>query len=134
MLLVGASLMIQSVRRLAAIDPGFDPASLLTVHVSVPRVSSLPTGTLGGQTPPAPAVKGAELLERIGQVPGVTTVGLGNDVPLDGNAGAGFYVAEGQGMFNAENRPRAWVHRVSPQFFDALRIPLLPAGPSSTAR
>jgi predicted permease len=124
-LLVGASLMIQSVRRLAAIDPGFDPASLLTVHVSVPRVSSQPTGTLGGQTPPAPAVKGAELLERIRQVPGVTTVGLGNDVPLDGNAGAGFYVAEGQGTFSAQDRPRAWVHRVSPQFFEALRIPLV---------
>ena len=35
-LMVGASLMIQSVRNLAAIDPGFDPASLLTVHISLP--------------------------------------------------------------------------------------------------
>jgi putative ABC transport system permease protein len=124
-LLVGASLMIQSVRTLAAVDPGFDPSSLLTVHASVPRVSSSPTGTLGGQTPPAPAVKGVELLDRIGAVPGVVMVGLGNDVPLDGNAGASFYVAEGQGAFTAENRPRAWVHRVSPQFFAALRIPLV---------
>jgi predicted permease len=124
-LMVGASLMIQSVRKLAAVDPGFDPASLLTVHVSVPRVSSAPTGILGGQTPPAPAVKGAELLERIRSVPGVVTVGLGNDVPLDGNAGASFYVAEGHGVFTAENRPRAWVHRISPQFFDALRMPLV---------
>jgi putative ABC transport system permease protein len=124
-LLVGASLMIQSVRRLAAIDPGFDPDAVLTVHVSVPRVSSVPTGTLGGQTPPAPAVKGAELLERIRAVPGVIAVGLGNDVPLDGNAGAGFYAAEGQGPVTAQDRPRAWVHRVSPQFFDALRIPLV---------
>jgi putative ABC transport system permease protein len=124
-LLVGASLMIQSVRNLTAIDPGFDARSLLTVHASVPRVSASPSGTLGGQTPPAPAVKGAELLERIRAVPGVVTVGLGNDVPLDGNAGAGFYVAEGQGTFTAENRPRAWVHRVSPQFFAALRMPFV---------
>jgi predicted permease len=124
-LLVGASLMIQSVRKLTAIDPGFDPSSLLTVHASVPRVSSVPTGTLGGQTPPAPAVKGAELLERIGAVPGVVMVGLGNDVPLDGNAGAGFYVADGHGPFTAQNQPRAWVHRVSPQFFAALRMPVV---------
>ena len=122
-LLVGASLMIQSVRKLAAIDPGFDASSLLTLHVSVPRVTSAPTGTLGGQTPPPPAVKGAELLERIRAVPGVITAGLGNDVPLDGNAGAGFYVAEGHGTFTAENRPRAWVHSVSADFFAALRIP-----------
>jgi predicted permease len=121
-LLVGASLMIQSVRKLAAIDPGFDPSSLLTVHASVPRVSTAPTGTLGGQTPPTPAVKSAELLERIGAVPGVVMVGLGNDVPLDGNAGAGFYVADGHGPFTAQNQPRAWVHRVSPQFFSALRM------------
>jgi len=124
-LLVGASLMIQSVRRLTAIDPGFDSDALLTVHVSVPRVSSVPTGTLGGQTPPAPAVKGVELLERIRAVPGVIAAGLGNDLPLDGNAGAGFYVAEGQGPVTAQDRPRAWVHRVSPQFFDALRIPIV---------
>ena len=128
-LMVGASLMIQSVRKLVAIDPGFDPVSLLTVHASVPRVSSVPTGTLGGQTPPLPAVTGAELLERIRAVPGVVTVALGNDVPLDGNAGASFYVAEGQGVFTAENQPRAWVHRVSPHFFDALRIPLVTGRP-----
>jgi len=124
-LLVGASLMIQTVRKLAAIDPGFDPSSLLTVHVSVPRATSSPTGRLGGQIPPAPAVKGAELLERIGAIPGVVTVGIGNDVPLDGNAGATFYEADGHGPFTAQNQPRAWVHRVSPQFFAALRIPLV---------
>jgi putative ABC transport system permease protein len=124
-LLVGASLMIQSVRKLAAIDPGFDPLSLLTVHASVPRVTSSPTGMLGGQTPPAPAVKGAVLLERIGAVPGVVMVGLGSDVPLDGNAGASFYIADGHGPFTAQNQPRAWLHRVSPQFFAALRIPLV---------
>ena len=123
-LLVGASLMIQSVRRMAAIDPGFDPESLLTVHVSVPRA---PRPTADGQPPaPAPPVAtGRELLDGIASVPGVVAVGLGNDVPLDGNAGAGFYSVEGHGPFTAQDRPRAWVHRVSPGFFDALRIPLV---------
>ena len=104
-LMVGAGLMIQSVRKLVAIDPGFDPESLLTVHVSVPRCRRA-HGTLGGQTPPS-GVTGAELLERIGAVPGVVAVALGNDVPLDGNAGASSYVAEGQGAFTAQNQPRA---------------------------
>jgi predicted permease len=52
-------------------------------------------------------------------------VGLGSDVPLDGNAGASFYIADGHGPFTAQNQPRAWLHRVSPQFFAALRIPLV---------
>ena len=123
-LLVGASLMIQSVRRMAAIDPGFAPESLLIVHVSVPRA---PRATADGQPPlPAlPVATGRELLEGIGSVAGVVAVGLGNDVPLDGNAGAGFYSVEGHGPFTAQDRPRAWVHRVSPGFFDALRIPLV---------
>jgi predicted permease len=46
-------------------------------------------------------------------------------VPLNRNAGAGFYSVEGQGPFTAQDRPRAWVHRVSPEFFAALRIPLV---------
>ena len=120
-LLVGAGLMIQSVRRIAAIDPGFDSGSLLMVHVSVPRAPRPAADKL----PPAPVATGRELLEGIGSVAGVVAVGLGNDVPLDGNAGANFYSVEGHGPFTAQDRPRAWVHRVSPGFFSALRIPLV---------
>jgi putative ABC transport system permease protein len=124
-LLVGASLMIQSVRKLAAIDPGFDPESLLTVHISVPSVpAQTAPDSAAGQTRRVPVVLGRELLDRIGAVPGVAAVALGNDVPLDA-FGANFFVAEGQGGFTAQNRPRAFVHRVSPTFFATLRIPFL---------
>ena len=114
-LLVGASLMIQSVRKVAAIDPGFDPDSLLTVHISLPR----------GPAPPAPLVSGRELLERLRAVSGVSSTSLGNDLPLDGNAGANSFSPEGQATFTAQNRPRAYVHRVSPDFFTTLRIPFV---------
>ena len=117
-LLVGAGLMIQSVRNLAALHPGFAPESLLTVHVSLPRA---PQGQPAGQ----PAVEGRVLLERISAVPGVSAVGLGTDVPLDGIGGAGFYVPEGRDGFTAQDRPRAYVHRVRPEFFGALQIPML---------
>jgi putative ABC transport system permease protein len=117
-LLVGASLMIQSVRRVAAIDPGFDPESLLAMHISLPN----------GPNPPAPIVSGRELLERIGAVPGVAAVALGNDVPLDG-FGADSFTVEGQGTFTPQNRPRAYIHRVSPGFFATLRIPFVSGRP-----
>ncbi|HVQ12949.1 MAG TPA: ABC transporter permease [Vicinamibacterales bacterium] len=126
-LLVGAGLMIQSVRKLSAIDPGFDSGSLLTVHVSVPRVprSSAGDAPSANGVPAPPVATGRELLDGIASVPGVVSVGLGNDVPLDGNAGANFYSVEGQGAYTAQDRPRAWVHRVSPEFFEALRISLV---------
>jgi predicted permease len=121
-LLVGAGLMIQSVRKLAAVNPGFDPDSLLTVHISVPSAS---TPRAPG-TPARPAVTSRELLDRVGAVPGVAAVALGNDTPYGGGSSATFYTAEGQdGAFTGSNRPRTYQHRVSPGFFATLRIPFV---------
>jgi len=116
-LLVGAGLMIRSVRNLAALDPGFDPRSLLTLHASIPR-------TAVGTGPARPVVEGRALLDRLRAIPGVSDVALGNDLPLDGGAGASFYAAEGMPPVNAQNMPRIYVHRVTPGFFSALRMPL----------
>src|SRR4030095_3197700 len=101
--------------------------SLLTMHVSVPRAATPPAveGQTANRARAPPVATGRDLIDRIASVPGVVSVGLGNDVPLDGNAGASFYSVEGQGPFSAQDQPRAWVHRVSPGFFAALRIPLV---------
>jgi predicted permease len=124
-LLIGAGLMIRSVRNLAALDPGFDPSSMLTLHVSIPRASAQPAAPGAPTIPPPPVVYGGALLERIRAVPGVAAAALGTDVPLDGSASASFYSAEGQPPVTAQNMPRAYVHRVSPDFFGTLRIPML---------
>src|SRR5262249_46677057 len=116
-LLIGAGLMIRSVRNLAALDPGFDPGSLLTLHVSIPRAATPPPEPDKPPASPQPVIDGRALLERIRAVPGVATAALGTDVPLDGSSGATFYAAEGQPPVTAQNRPRAYVHRVSPDFF-----------------
>jgi predicted permease len=128
-LLVGAGLMIRSVRNLAAIDPGFDTRSVLTLRVSVPRVPPPPPSAAASASlasppsaPPAPVVQSAVLLDRIRAVPGVTSVGLGSDLPLDGNASASFYSAEGMPPLDAQTIPRSFNHRVSPDFFAALGI------------
>ena len=121
LLVVGASLMIQSVRKLAAVDPGFDPQSLLTMHISVPSA----TTPRAPGTPARPVVTGRELLDRVGALSGVSAVALGNDVPLDGDSSASAYAAEGQGAFTAQTRPRTYVHRVSPGFFATMRIPFV---------
>jgi len=126
-LLVGAGLMIRSVRNIAALDPGFDPASMVTLRVSVPRASTPPEAAAPGAPAavPEPVVRGQALLERIRAVPGVEAVALGSDLPLDGNASAGTYAAEGMAPVTAENSPRGYSHRVSPEFFSTLGIRLL---------
>jgi predicted permease len=126
-LLVGAGLMIRSVRNLMALDPGFDPRSVLTLRVSIPRAAAPAVAAAPGalQVPVEPAVRGRELLERLRAVPGVSDVALGTDLPLDGNASAGTYAAEGMPPTNAQSVPRAYNHRISPEFFSTLRIPIL---------
>ena len=126
-LLVGAGLMIRSVRNLMALDPGFDPDQVLALRVSIPRanatVNAAATGAVAAA--PQPVILGRALLDRLRTVPGVTAVALGTDLPLDGSAAAAFYAAEGMPASNAQSMPRAYVHRVSPEFFSTLRIPLV---------
>jgi predicted permease len=118
LLLTGAGLLIRSAQQLAAIRPGYDPTHLLTLRVSLPRIAS----------PAAPdartVVSAREVLRRVAQIPAVSAVAVGSDVPLAGG-GATFYSAEGQPPVTAQNMPRAYPHRVSPEFFKTLRIPLL---------
>jgi predicted permease len=127
-LLVGAGLMIHSVQNLAALSPGFDPDSLLTLRISIPRAQ---TGPAGPDDPDPPVIRSGPLLERLRGLKGVTAVGLGTDLPLDGNSSAGLYSVEGMPPVTAQNEPRAYNHRVSPGFFAALRIPII-AGRSFT--
>jgi putative ABC transport system permease protein len=132
-LLIGAGLMIRSVQKLTAIDPGFNPDGLLTLSAGIPRLpapGSPPVAPAGGSsrpTPPPPpplVVSGTELMTQIRAVPGVTAVSLASDVPLGDSSSATFYSAEGDTNTTAETRPRAYVHRVTPDFFTTLGMPL----------
>ena len=117
-LFIGAGLMIRSGQKLAAVDPGFDPERLLVVNVSMPSVPN-PQGAA-----PTYVLSGRELLERVRAVPGVVSASLASDVPLGGQSSATFYTAEGDTTTDAQTVPRAYAHRVSPTFFETMRIPL----------
>ena len=121
-LLVGAGLMIRSVQKLAALNPGFDPESVLTLRISVP-LGNTPNASPAG-SPVGPAVSARTVLERVRAVPGVAAASLASDVPLSGEGAANFYTAEGQPAMTAQNMPRAYVHRISPDFFSTLHIPM----------
>jgi predicted permease len=117
-LLVGAALFARSFAALARFDPGFAANGVLSMRVQLPVVTgaqaSAPQGT-GAGTP------AFALLEDLRGLPGVTQAALASSVPLAGG-NAIFYSAEGMGEVDATNRPRAFVHRVSPGYVETIGL------------
>ena len=74
-LLAGSGLMLRSLSKLLAIDPGFDGRNVLTFRLNVPP------GIMPRDSTPGFYV---QLAERLRAVPGVTDVGLNNCAPLSG--------------------------------------------------
>jgi putative ABC transport system permease protein len=124
LLLVGAGLLMRTLQQLAAIRPGYDPAHLLVLRVSLPRVPQPSAPPATGALPPGDAstvTQARNLLAAVSHVPSVESVSASSDVPLSGG-GAVFFTAEGQPPVNASNMPRAYTHSVTPGFFHTLHI------------
>ncbi len=123
-LLVGAALFGRSFAALAKFDPGFEPAGVLSMRVQLPVVA-------GAQAVPPPQGQSVDagapslaLLEALRGLPGVTQAALASSIPLGGQ-GAIFYSAEGMGAVDATNRPRAYLHRVSPGYVETIGLRLV---------
>jgi putative ABC transport system permease protein len=115
-LVVGAVLMLQSFRRLMAVDPGFRSDRLLLAYLSLPR-NSYDDARVG------PFFDRA--IERLSAVPGVSRATLTTCVPLLNGIGVWDFEIEGrpkpgpgQPAFNA---PPAFVRD---GFFESLRVRL----------
>jgi predicted permease len=77
-LLVASGLMIRTFQAMRRVDPGFsNPAEVLTFRVSVPD-------TLIGDAVETARVQ-EQIVRRLEQIPGVTSVGLSSSITMDGN-------------------------------------------------
>ncbi|HLW76343.1 MAG TPA: ADOP family duplicated permease, partial [Bryobacteraceae bacterium] len=112
-LLVGAGLMIRSLNHLAAIHPGYDPNHIVHLRVDIPQVEGAKLTVAAG-----------EILRDVAALPSVQSASVSNDAPL-AESSATFYAAEGQPPTDAHNQPRAYFHRVSPDFFSTLHTRFL---------
>ncbi|MBF5043479.1 ABC transporter permease [Aggregicoccus sp. 17bor-14] len=115
MLLVGAGLLVRSFGRLQQVDPGFEPAGVLS------GVLSLPEARYAKDADEA-ALYG-RLLERVNALPGVERAALASNLPL---SGGGNYLNMGiEGRDSAGDGPQdAETASVSARYFEALHIPL----------
>ena len=115
-LLIGAGLMIRSLQRLQAVDPGFDSERLLTMRISLPRQVYQEDQIVAFSQ---------QLRERLQSLPGAQSVALASDLPLSGSTSAGPVELEGRPATPADGEIRMYRHRVTPEFFSTLGIPLV---------
>ena len=115
-LLTGAGLLLRTFMNLQHVDPGFDPAGALTFHVQLPN-KRYPDQT--GQIRFYQS-----LVERLQTLPGVQSVGIGSDIPWTGYDENSSFGIPGVPS-DPSHSPEARYHFASPDYFRALRIPLL---------
>jgi putative ABC transport system permease protein len=116
MLLVGAGLLLRSVRHLASEDPGFRPADVLTSGVQL-------TGAAYARWPAVEQFH-SSLVDIVRQQPGVVAAGASNFLPLAPGWRVSFLV-RGRPAPPRGDEPTAQYHSVSEGYFETLRAPLL---------
>jgi predicted permease len=119
-LLVAASLLLQSFRRLRAVDPGFEPAGVITAVLN-------PSPNRYGTTAEVWSFY-RDVLERVRAIPGVMAAGLSEATPLGGSGCTvqGFEDASVYERVRAsENTTCAAQESTTPGYFETFGIPLL---------
>jgi predicted permease len=111
LLLSAGALFVRHLWDLEHTDLGFRPDHVLLITFDPSRGQRLPS-------------RYHEMIERVQQIPGVTSVSLGSPTPLSGAGASGFASAEG---FEERPADRRWISicYVSPKSFETLGIPLV---------
>ncbi|MDE3198012.1 MAG: ABC transporter permease [Acidobacteriota bacterium] len=115
-LLAGAGLMIRSFIGLQSVDPGFNPAGVLSMQVSVAGTKEAASG---GRD-----LFYRALLDKVRTVAGVQSAAVVNHIPLAGDMWGYSFLLEGKPEPRPGEKPNA-VYRVAmPGYFDTMRLPL----------
>jgi len=121
-LLISASLLIQSYRKLQDVQPGFTADHVLTARIWMPQPNIPSTGPYFEH--PARVSLFRRSLEKIRALPGVADAGWVRRLPLTGQRGTSAFLVEGRPLESAD------ASTVEPSmadagYFRAMQIPLL---------
>jgi putative ABC transport system permease protein len=123
-LLVGGVLLARTFTTLTAVNPGFDAANVLTLHLAFPRSKYNSDAQVARVT--------SEITERVKAIPGVIAAGMVNRLPLAGGAQLMMYEFDSPVALNAD-LATIDSRSVTPDYFKAMGIQLI-AGRSFDAR
>ena len=118
-LLVGAGLMIRSLRRLAQVDPGFQPERVLSLRVPSPPQEQF------WRNPLSFVAYNEKVLETVGNRPEVEACAVITSLPFSGSDANMPFFPEGQPEPAPNSVPQASYHFVSADYFRAMGIPLV---------
>ncbi len=114
MLMVGAGLLMKSLLRLRAVDPGVEVENVLTMRLTLPQERYQGVAVVQFFT---------ELAERVAAVPGVESAAVASQLPPLGVFDTRFEI-EGEAPATAELLPVMDLTVASPELFRTLGIPL----------
>ncbi len=114
-LLIGAGLLIRTLWSLLQVDPGFRAEGVLTMDVGLPAKYSSGASVVATY---------AELLERVGGLPGVTAAGATQRLPIIGAPYGESFQIEGRPMRGPGDLLEMQYRVVTPGYFNAMQIPL----------
>jgi len=126
-LLLGSGLLLQTFKRLSATNPGFDRDNVLTMRFSFPVAAFNSSET--ASSAPYDSLRvvsfSSSLLDRISSVPGVSQAAIATGVPFASDGYNGTFEIKGRPVDPTKPMPFANITYVTPEYFDALRIPLI---------
>jgi len=121
LVLVGAALLGKSLLKLVAVNPGFDPANVVTVDVSLPD-----------QRYPDDVSRRAffeAVIDRMAAQPGVLQASAVSNLPFGNSFSSGSFEIEGRPPFPNDDKPSTGKMLVDGDFFKTMRIPVLEGRP-----
>jgi len=116
-LLIGAGLLMKSFQRLQVVNPGFQPAKLMTMRLALPdsKYNTLAKSQSFFE----------ELFQRVEAHREVESIGAINLLPFGGGGGDRSFTIEGREVSEGQPRPDEQVRFVSVGYFKTMEIPLL---------
>ena len=118
-LVIGSALLVQSFLRLRSVDPGYQIEDIYTFQYA-PQQPQLDDGPSFGQLH-------LDFMERLRAIPGVTGVGVVNNIPLDEGTGGIRVLTEG--MTSADAGVLLSLNFTGGDYFRVMGIPLLTGRP-----
>ncbi len=114
-LLVGAGLLIKGFSRLRSVNPGFNPANVMTMHLQLPatRYAEIPRQTEFRR----------QVLVRLNSLPGVDAA-MVTDIPLGGNYLSHSFVIDGRPPVPVGAEPETQTLSVMGDYFRVMQVPI----------
>jgi len=116
-LLIGAGLLGKSYLLLNEVHPGFDPEHVVTTGLSLAKSKYAETAQQQAAF--------TDILNRLGNIPGVEAAAAIYPIPLGGDSNAGTFQIVGRPALRPEDKPTSNHRTISPNYFRALGIPIL---------